>query len=150
MTILDCDTEDYVSNFKDADFTTSDFLKMFVLICSCQNQFEFNIRSLINFIYLCKNNGRFNRILNDIKIKNNGVFVYSNELEEAISRLKFASILYTDSSLCDGVIYIFKDIKLTEFMKFRNDYFDEMNDFVREFNSSLDRQENSKLVLYNS
>lgn len=147
MTILDYDTESYVNKFKDSDFSASDFLKMFVIICSSQNKFEFNVRSLVNYICICKENNRFNKILSGISLRSNGIWFYSDELDEAVSRLKFASILYTTiPSVLDNV-YIFDGIQMTEFMKLRMDYYDEMCEFVSGYALSLEDEKDSKLVL---
>ncbi len=127
------EAQDYVKRFYESKFSPYDFMCLFTAINASQKNFAFNRDSLIKFIRSCKSNKQFSRVLNDIHLKNNGLFDYSNDLDEAIQKLKMAGILYTVSPETDESICIFENTPMAKLIKDRLDYFDEMVSFIGEY-----------------
>ncbi len=127
------ETKNYVEKFYESEFSPYDFMCLFTAINLSQKNLVFNEEYLIKFIRNCKNNNQFNKLLNDIHLKNNGIFDYSDNLNEAIQKLKIADILYTISPKNDASIYIFEKTKMAKLIKDRLDYFDEMVSFIANY-----------------
>lgn len=124
----------YLNMFHESDFSPYDFICLFSAINMSQNNFSFNRDKLIQYISFCKKNNQFDELLNDIQINNNGVFDYSNALEEAIQKLKLGRILYTISPEQNSQIYMFKNIVFTNLIENREKYKDKMELFIKKFN----------------
>lgn len=124
------ESQNYVERFYESKFSSYDFMCLFTAISASQKKLIFNRDSLIRFIRSCKSNNQFSRLLDDIYLKSNGIFDYSNDLDEAIQKLKIAGILYTISPESDATMYIFENIPMSKLIKDRLDYFDEMANFV--------------------
>jgi len=122
-----------VQEFKEPEFSSYDFLCLFCALNATQRNYSFNKDELIKCIKECKNNDLFTELLSDIKLKSNGIFSYSDNLDEAIAKLKWSRILYTISPEEDSTIHIFKDIPVGEFIKDRVSYFDAMISFIEEY-----------------
>ena len=75
----------------------------------------------------------FTNLLNDINLRNNGIYFFSEEFDEAITRLKWGKILYTVSPEHDSLIYIFEDIPILELINSRSNYIDEIANFINEY-----------------
>lgn len=75
----------------------------------------------------------YTNLLNDIYLKSNGLFCHSEEFDEAIEKLKWGKILYTISPEQDSTIYIFHDIPISELIKPRAEYIDEVTNFIDEY-----------------
>ena len=125
--------QSYDEKFSEPEFSSYDFMCLFCALNASQRNYSFNRETLIKFIKSCKENNTFSRLLNNIKLKNNGIFSYSDELDEAIAKLKWSRILYTISPETDASIHIFQDIPMSEFIKKRISYFDEMINFIEEY-----------------
>ena len=82
---------------------------------------------------MCKESNKFTKLLNGIRLKSNGIFSYSEELDEAIAKLKWGKILYTISPEQDASIFIFENIPMSELIKKRISYFDEMVYFLSKY-----------------
>ncbi len=127
------ESQNYVEKFYEPKFSPYDFMCLFIAINASQKNFIFDRDSLIKFIRTCKSSNQFSRLLSDIYLKNNGIFDYSDDLDEALQKLRIAGILYTVSPESDATMYIFKNIPVAKLIKARLDYFDEMVDFVRKY-----------------
>lgn len=139
--MLDKDTEKYLKGFKESDFSSYNFLSMFCALNFIKDNKYFDRNKLLSFIEKNKNLGLYDKLLNDIKIKNNGVFPYSDNLEEAYSILKWANILYTISPEEDAKIYIKDDIPLNDIITFKNEYYSLMETFVNDYNKFINESE---------
>lgn len=128
------ESQAYLYKFKDGEFSPYDFMSLFCALNASQRNFSFNRNYLIKFIKLCKDNNEFNNLLKNIRFKNNGIFFYSEEIDEAIAKLKWGEILYTISPEQDDTIFIDKNIKMSELIKDRISYFDEMVVFLNKYN----------------
>lgn len=131
--MLDRDTEKFMSNVSEPDFSAYSFLRMFSAIIFIKGNHSFNRDNLILFIELNKREGRHNSLLEDIKLKNNGIFSYSEDLDNAYSILKWANVLYTVSSEKDSLIYIEDNIPVVDMITCKANYYSMMESFVDEF-----------------
>ncbi len=122
--------EKYLSKFYEAEFSPYDFMSLFAAINASQRNYSFSRDNLIQFITSCKESNQFCRLLNDIHVKSNGIFNYSEDLDEAMQKLKLGKIFYTISPEKDSTIMIFEDIPMAELIKKRIEYFDEMVSFI--------------------
>lgn len=123
----------YYEEFKEPEFSSYDFMCLFCALIATQRNYSFNKDILIKCIKQCKDNHLFTELLGDIKLRNNGIFYYSDNLDETISKLKWSRILYTISPEEDSTIHIFKDIPMGEFIKDRVPYFDTMISFIEKY-----------------
>lgn len=140
----------YMEKFQEPEFSSYDFMSLFCVLNASQRNYSFNRDNLINFIKLCKDNNEFDRLLNSIRLKSNGIFPYSDELDEAIAKLKWEKILYTISPEQDYSIFIFEDIPMSELLKKRISYFDEMVRFLSKYiDYEIEMIKNSHQQLYN-
>ena len=126
--------EEYLSKFYEAEFSPYDFMSLFTAINASQKNYSFSRDNLIQFIANCKKENQFHRLLKDIHIKSNGVFNFSEDLDEATQKLKIGRILYTVSPEENSTIMIFEDIPMAELIKKRIEYFDEMVNFIGDYN----------------
>ena len=148
------ESQNYAERFYESKFSPYDFMCLFTAINALQKKLIFNRDSLIRFIRSCKSNNQFNRLLNEIYLKNNGIFDYSNDLDEAVQKLKIAGILYTVSPESDATMNIFENIPTAKLIKDRLDYFDEMANFVENYEkyvsdmiSQVHQQENRDIAV---
>ena len=125
--------QDHLEKFYEPEFSPYDFMCLFTAINVTQKNLVFNKDSLIKFIRSCKRNNQFNRLLKDIHLKNNGIFDYSDDLDEAVQKLKIAGILYTISPESDASICIFENTSMAELIKDRLNYLDEMTNFIENY-----------------
>lgn len=132
--MLDKDSEKYLKKFKEIDFSSYSFLSLFCAINFIKGNKSFNRRKLLSFIEINKNIELYDKILHDIKIKNNGIFPYSENLEEAYSKLKWANILYTISPEEDDIIYIKEDIPINDIITLKSKYYPIMEEFTEQYN----------------
>lgn len=123
----------YIERFYNPEVTTYDLLTLFSTLFVSQKEYSFDRENLLNFIASCKKNSKFVRILSDVNLKSNGIFYYSEEFDEAISKLKWGRILYTVSPEQDSTISIFDDIPITELISPRMSYVDEVICFIEEY-----------------
>lgn len=128
---LDNDTKKYLENFHEEEFNTHDFMLLFSAIYAIKGNSSFSRDNLLNFIIENKQKEENSNLLHDIEIKSNGIFYYSNNFDEAISKLKWAGILYTISpEEIDSSIYINKGIDVSGIIKSRIDYLNDIINFV--------------------
>lgn len=125
--------EEYLNKFYEPKFSPYDFMCLFAAINVLQKNYSFNRNNLIQFIANCKGNNQFCKLLNDIHIKSNGVFNFSEDLEEAMQKLKLLRVFYTISPETDSTMMIFENIQISELIKNRIEYFDEMVDFIANY-----------------
>ena len=88
----------------------------------------------------------FTNILEDITLKTNGVSFYSENFEEAITRLKFSGVLYTISPEQDGTIYINKNFSITDLLKNKTNYIDDVTNFINEY-KKFEKENNTSRIL---
>ena len=135
------------NRFYQPEFSAYDFMCLFTVINVIQKTNAFDRDSLIKFISYCKNNNKFNQLLNDININSNGVFAYSNDLEEAIQKLRLSGLLYTISPESDAKIFIFENIQIANLIGKRIDYFDDMIKFIKNYKQfDLNNEHERKLT----
>lgn len=125
----------YIDRFYQSKFTSYDFVSLFCAILSKQQQYSFFREHLIEFIKSSKTNRKYEHILEDIYLKSNGIFNYSDNLDDAIFNLKVGGILYTISPEQDSQIYISKNIPTEELISSRSKYVDVMLEFIDEYNA---------------
>ena len=128
--MLDKDTQKYLDNFKEKEFSSYNFLCLFVGVSYIKGNKSFDRNKLLSFIEINKTIDFYTKILSDIKIKSNGIFPYSENLEEAYSKLKFLDILYTISPEVDSTIYIREDIPVNDIITLYSKYYGIMEEFV--------------------
>jgi len=137
----------YLDKFYNPDITPYDFLSLFSSVLASQNEYSFVRDSLIEFINHCKKNSLYNNLLKDINLKTNGVTFYSEEFDEAISKLKWARILYTVSPEQDSTIWIFNNIPIPELIKHKESFLGEVKQFINEYKQFSNKNTDKKLVL---
>lgn len=123
----------YIEKFYNPEFTAYDFLALFSTLLASIQEYSFDRESLIEFICFCQKNSEFLNILSDISLKYTGVSYYSEELEEAIGKLKWARILYTVSPEQDSTIYICENIPITELIKPREKFVQVTDRFIQKY-----------------
>ena len=121
----------YIDNFYIKDFSSYDFVTMFASLMTNKNIHAFSKDTLLNYIIMCKNENKYERILKDINIKDDGNINYSDELEMIYFILKCHEILYTISSEESPILFINKDINKEEIIESKKDYEVEMQEFVK-------------------
>jgi len=131
--MLDKDTQKYLDNFKEKEFSSYNFLCLFVGVSYIKGNKSFDRNKLLSFIEINKTIDFYTKILSDIKIKSNGIFPYSENLEEAYSKLKFLDILYTISPEVDSTIYIREDIPVNDIITLYSKYYGIMEEFVEKY-----------------
>lgn len=134
------DTENYLKKFYDDKFTTYDFLTLFCALNVIKQNYSFNRDNLLLFIINCKENHEFDILLHSIKLKNNGIYKYSLELEEGISQLKVRGILHTIFPENNSSIYINNNLSVESLIKPRIDYLDDMVDFITKYSKWEEKQ----------
>lgn len=127
------DAEEYIKRFYENKFTAYDFMTLFCAIYAIQKRNSFSRDNLLAYIINCKEAQKFESLLEDIALKNNGVFYYSENLMEATTMLKNVGILYTISPEGDSSIYIRDDVSVSSMIKTRLDYMDAMVAFVAHY-----------------
>lgn len=127
--------EEYIDRFYNPEFSSYDFMSLFCAIYGSEQSDWFDRDVLLAFIQSCKKNGKYENLLNELQLKNNGVFCYSEDFEEAITKLKFGGILYTISPEQDAGIYIKKDVPFDKLINPREKYEDEMREFIGNFDT---------------
>ena len=140
--MLDKDTKKYLDNFKEKEFSSYNFLCLFIGVSYIKGNKSFDRNKLLSFIEINKTIDFYTKILSDIKIKSNGIFPYSENLEEAYSKLKFLDILYTISPEVDSTIYIREDIPVNYIITLYSKYYGIMEEFVEKYNDYI--KNNSK------
>ena len=91
-TVLYPDTKDYIDLFYSPAMTSYEFLKSFFAALFLDEKTTIN-RDLTDFFYETKNIPKYTEILNEFKFKNNGIFNYSDELEDGIFTLQNMGLL---------------------------------------------------------
>lgn len=86
------DTQKYINRFYTPIISSYEFLKSFFAELY-QNSVTEISRDLSEFFYNLKNEPRYSEILREIKFRSNGVFIYSNELEDNILMLQNMGLL---------------------------------------------------------
>lgn len=130
--------KNYMDMFYESDFSAYDFIFLFSAMSILEEQNCFNKDNLISFILVCKGENKFEKLLNDINLKSNGLFYYSEEINEAIAKLKWVKILYTISPETDATVYILDDIPTEDILRKRKDYIEEITNFISEYKIFLE------------
>lgn len=86
------DTQKYIDMFYTPTITSYEFLKSFFAELYKNNIKEVS-RDLSEFFFNMKKNPKFKDVLLEIKFKSNGIFRYSNELEDDILTLQNMGLL---------------------------------------------------------
>lgn len=90
--ILNNDTQRYIDMFYTPAISSYEFLKGFFAALYRKGETRIS-RDLSGFFYQLKWKPKYKDILLEIKFKNNGVFMYSNELEDDILMLQNMGLL---------------------------------------------------------
>lgn len=125
--------EKYIDRFYDPSFSPYDFLSLFSALYASQKDYSFSRDNLVEFIAVCKKNNKYSNLVGDIHLRNNGIHSYSEEFDEAVAKLKWGSILYTISPERDSTICVFENTPFAKTMIGKDDFADEMTDFIGEF-----------------
>lgn len=91
ITLYD-DTQQYISLFYSPAMTSYELLKCFFAYLYQEDINEIS-RDLSEFFYMMKKNPNYRDVLHEIKFKNNGIFIYSDELEDGILTLQNMGLL---------------------------------------------------------
>lgn len=91
ITLYD-DTQQYVNLFYSPAVTSYELLKCFFAYLHQEGVNEIS-RDLSEFFYEMKKNPMYGDVLHEIKFKNNGIFIYSDELEDGILTLQNMGLL---------------------------------------------------------
>lgn len=91
-TVLYPDTKAYIDLFYSPAMTSYEFLKSFFAALHLDNKDKVS-RDLTDFFYETKNNPKYTEILSEFKFKSNGIFNYSDELEDGIFTLQNMGLL---------------------------------------------------------
>ena len=110
--ILDEDTAKYIDMFYTPTMTSYEFLKSFFAQLYKNKTFQIS-RDLSDFFYEMKRNPRYSEILLEVKFKSNGIFRYSNELEDDILTLQNMGLLGKKNPSF-GIILIEYDDKIAD------------------------------------
>lgn len=86
------DTQAYINMFYTPQITSYEFLKSFFAELY-QHEVKEVSRDLSEFFYALKANPKFSTLLREIHFRNNGIFRYSNELEDDILTLQNMGLL---------------------------------------------------------
>lgn len=86
------DTQTYIDMFYTPKITSYEFLKSFFAELYSQNVTKIS-RDLSEFFYSLKNNPKYNVLLREIHFRSNGIFKYSNEIEDDILTLQNMGLL---------------------------------------------------------
>lgn len=86
------DTQKYIERFYTPIISSYEFLKSFFAELYQNNVTEIS-RDLSEFFYKLKKEPKYAEILYEIKFRSNGVFIYSNELEDNILMLQNMGLL---------------------------------------------------------
>lgn len=89
---LYADTQKYIDMFYTPAITSYEFLKSFFAELYKNKVTEVS-RDLSEFFFNMKKNPKYKEVLLEIKFKNNGIFKYSNELEDDILTLQNMGLL---------------------------------------------------------
>lgn len=127
------DKQPYIERFYNPIFSAYDFVSLFSAFYASQKEYSFIKDHLVDFISICKKHGKYDNLLGDIHLRSNGINSYSEALDEAVAKLKWARILYTISPEQDSTVYIFDNTPFAEMMKNKIDFLDEMTDFIGNF-----------------
>lgn len=86
------DTQKYINMFYTPDISSYEFLKSFFAELYQLGENEVS-RDLSEFFCNLKKNPKYNEVLYEIKFRSNGIFNYSNELEDNILMLQNMGLL---------------------------------------------------------
>ena len=89
---LNPDTEKYIELFYEPKLSAYSLLKSFFAKLYKDGKREIS-RDLVSFFYEMKKQPKFQEILHEIKFRSNGIFYYSNELEDNIFTLQNMGLL---------------------------------------------------------
>lgn len=131
--MLDDETKKYLDMFYEPKFTAYDFIALFCTITAIKGIFSFSKDNLLDFIVNMKKSNQYDEVLGNINLKNNGIFFYSNDLDEAISTLKIAGLLYTISPEKDSSICISDNLDISGIIKSRVQYMTALVNFVNDY-----------------
>jgi hypothetical protein len=86
------DVKDYLSHFYNPKLTAYEFLKCFFAFLK-KEKLEIADRDISDFLYEQKNDKQNYDVLKEIKFRSNGVFLYSNDIENALFNLQNGGLL---------------------------------------------------------
>lgn len=130
------DTQAYLDMFYTPAITSYEFLKGFFAQLYQSGMSKVS-RDLSEFFYNLKKDPRFSKILFEIKFKSNGIFRYSNELEDDILMLQNMGLLGKTNPSFGIILINFNDEIATETL---NGFSDENLTLIKEIASLYENQ----------
>lgn len=113
---LYAETKKYIERFYEPELSAYDFLKVFFAELYL-NGIKDVSRDLVDFFYEMKKQVRFNEILREIKFKSNGVFLYSNDLEDNIFTLQNMGLLGKENPSFGKILIKYSDSVCSEIIE---------------------------------
>lgn len=107
------DTQTYINMFYTPEITSYEFLKGFFAELYNQKIREVS-RDLSEFFYSLKTNPKYNVLLREIHFRNNGIFKYSNEIEDDILTLQNMGLLGKKNPSFGIILIEFNEVIATE------------------------------------
>lgn len=107
------DSEKYLSLFYTPKFSAYSLLKAFFAKLHIKKITKTS-RDLADFFYNLKLNEKYEQILKEIKFRNNGVFVYSNELDDCICTLQNMGLLGKENPSFGKILVKYSDAVAAE------------------------------------
>lgn len=90
--VLSEETKKYVQLFYEPKISAYSFFKLFFAVLYEEKVVEVT-RDFTDFLFEMKRTVKFNDILREVKFRNNGVYVYSNQIEDSIFNLQNVGLL---------------------------------------------------------
>jgi len=90
------ETERYLNNFYQPYITAYKFLELFFAVLYKQGTTRYQ-REFSEIIRTAKEQEKFKNLLQDIHFKSNGIYYYSDQIDEGISSLKVCELIETVS-----------------------------------------------------
>lgn len=121
--------------------STYNFIHLFCAINVSQNEYEFNRNDLLKFIINSKQEKKYDSIIGNIIFKKASHYLYSDQFDEAIVKLKRNGILWEKSTNDEFRLQISPDISKTIIDEYKN-YLSEIICFINEYNNFIDKINN--------
>jgi hypothetical protein len=100
---LNNETKAYLKRFHNPETTAYNFLNLFFAVLYHDGLRQYP-REFSDIIHNAKQNPKYSRLLGDIHFRSNGVFWYSNQIEDGIFKLKLCGLIATLSPKDDIIL----------------------------------------------
>jgi hypothetical protein len=102
------DTETYIKQFYEPSITAYRFLRVFFAELY-ENGIKEISRDLVSFFSNIKGNPRYHSIMHEFTFRSNGIFLYSNELEDNIFTLQNMGLLGKENPSFGRILIKYND-----------------------------------------